>query len=243
MTNDYVNDFNTTVQTYYKELKKCNPISREEEKELFKKIKNENSLSARNKILSSNLKFVFDIAKRYRGRGVSMEDLISEGNLGLTKAIDKFDVEKDIKFISYAVWWIRQYISDFIKKTNEKDNNEFSNDEQMNTKVKCNELFDEEDETFTFSEVVMSNEKEELEKELSKNRKIIIEKLLSKLPTNGQFIMKCYYGIGINKAMTLTEIGERLNLSAERVRILKKKYMRFLRSEIMLEENLSLVYH
>ena len=55
--------------------------------------------------------------------------------------------------------------------------------------------------------------------------------------------MKCYYGIGINKAMTLTEIGERLNLSAERVRILKKKYMRVLRSEIMLEENLSLVYH
>ena len=80
MTNDYVNDFNTTVQTYYKELKKCNPISREKEVELIKKAK-KNDLKAKNTILSSNLKFVFDVAKNYKGCGVPLEDLISEGNL------------------------------------------------------------------------------------------------------------------------------------------------------------------
>ena len=100
--NVYVNDFNTTVQTYYTNLKKYKPISREKEKELFKLIKN-NNIEAKNELLESHLKFVFNVAKKYKGKGVPLEDLISEGNMGLTKAIEKFDDEKGVKFISYAV--------------------------------------------------------------------------------------------------------------------------------------------
>ena len=104
MANLYVNDFSTTVKTYYDELKKYKPISREKEKELLIKAKN-GDLNAQNEILTSNLRFVFNIAKRYKGNGAAISDLISEGNLGLVKAIQKFDPEKDVKFISYA-WFV-----------------------------------------------------------------------------------------------------------------------------------------
>ena len=101
------NDFSDTVKTYYQELKRYNPLSKEYERELMVKAKT-GDIEARNKILSSNLRFVFDIAKKYRGHGIDISELISEGNKGMIKAIDKFDLEQDVKFYSYAVWWIRQ---------------------------------------------------------------------------------------------------------------------------------------
>ena len=107
--NNYVNDFNETVGFYYKELKSCKPLSREEEMECILKAK-KGDITARNKVLKANLRFVFDIAKVYKGSSVSIDDLIAEGNMGMIKAIDKFDVDFGTKFISYAVWWIREYI-------------------------------------------------------------------------------------------------------------------------------------
>ena len=113
--NQHVNDFTDNVRVYYNELKKYKPISRKEEKRLIKLYKN-GSLMAKNKLLESNLRFVFDIARKYTGRGVPICDLISEGNLGLIKALDKFDNSKNVKFISYAVWWIKQAMLDSISK-------------------------------------------------------------------------------------------------------------------------------
>ena len=115
MANQYVNDFSTTVKTYYDELKKYKPISREKERKLLFKAKN-GDLDAQNEILTSNLRFVFNIASRYKGQGAAISDLISEGNLGLVKAIQKFNPERDVKFISYAVWWVRNSMQEFIKK-------------------------------------------------------------------------------------------------------------------------------
>ena len=112
--NNYVNDFNEAVVNYYESLKKCKPVSREEERRLVKLAK-QGDILAKNKILESNLRFVFNVAKNYRGCGISINELISEGNMGLIKAIDKFDESKDVKFISYAVWWIRQGIQAYIK--------------------------------------------------------------------------------------------------------------------------------
>ena len=97
------------LSTYLKEISKIPLLTREEENELALKAKNGDK-AAREKIASANLRFVVNIAKKYRHSGMDMTDLISEGNVGLLTAIDKFDAQKGCHFISYAVWWIRQSI-------------------------------------------------------------------------------------------------------------------------------------
>jgi RNA polymerase primary sigma factor len=97
------------LATYIHELDNCAPIAREEENEVAKKAASGDA-EARNKLIKSNLRFVVSIAKRYQGRGLNLDDLISEGNLGLVTAADRFDPDKGHHFITYAVWWIRQAI-------------------------------------------------------------------------------------------------------------------------------------
>jgi len=97
------------LQNYLREISKYPPLSREEEHELGVKARN-GDIDAMNRLIQANLKFVVKIATRYQNRGLSLSELISEGNIGLIKAIEKFDPEKDIKLISYAIWWIKQRI-------------------------------------------------------------------------------------------------------------------------------------
>ena len=96
-----------SLENYYKEVGKIGLISAEEEIKLARRIK-ENDLSAVNKLVRSNLRFVISVAKSYQHFGLALEDLINEGNLGLVKAAHRFDETRGFKFISYAVWWIRQ---------------------------------------------------------------------------------------------------------------------------------------
>lgn len=242
MENIYVNDFNTIVKTYHKELSKYNTISREEEKELIIKAKN-NNLEAKNKIITSNLRFVFNVAKKYRGKGVDFEDLISEGNIGLTNAIEKFDVEKNVKFISYAVWWIRHSILDLLARKQKISSIEFSECDEFNKKIYENGLNDEYDDCLTKSEMIYSNEYDECEKELDLNRKEVISILLKKLSPNGQFIIKHYYGIGLKKSFTIEEIGKMLNLSPQRIHKIKEKQLKILRSELLMSDELIDLLH
>lgn len=97
------------LQNYLNEISKYKTLTREEEHELAMKA-NAGDKEALNKLIQSNLKFVVKIATRYQNRGLSLSELISEGNIGLIKAIEKFDPSKDIKLISYAIWWIKQRI-------------------------------------------------------------------------------------------------------------------------------------
>ena len=97
------------LQKYLNEIAEFDTISREEEKKLAKRAK-KGDQEAINKLIRANLKFVVKIASRYQNRGLKLSELISEGNMGLIKAIEKFDPSKDIKLISYAVWWIKQRI-------------------------------------------------------------------------------------------------------------------------------------
>ena len=103
MSNDNI------LSIYLNEINKIPLLTREEENSLALKAKNGDK-AAREKIVSANLRFVVNIAKKYRHCGMDISDLISEGNVGLLTAIDKFDAEKGCHFISYAVWWIRQSI-------------------------------------------------------------------------------------------------------------------------------------
>ncbi|MBN1327225.1 MAG: RNA polymerase sigma factor RpoD/SigA [Candidatus Cloacimonetes bacterium] len=97
------------LQSYLNQIAKIEPLSREEEQELATKAK-KGDKEAINKLVQSNLKFVVKVASRYQNRGLSLAELISEGNMGLIKAIEKFEPEKENKLISYAVWWIKQRI-------------------------------------------------------------------------------------------------------------------------------------
>lgn len=97
------------LQNYLNEISIYPTLTREEEQSLAQEAKNSNQ-EAKNQLIKANLKFVVKIASHYQNRGLSLSELISEGNMGLIKAIEKFDPSMDIKLISYAVWWIKQRI-------------------------------------------------------------------------------------------------------------------------------------
>ncbi len=107
ISNDYCPD---SVKIYLNEISKYPLLTVDEEKDLANKISN-GDLSAKNRFIECNLRLVVSVAKRYVGRGLSFQDLIQEGNLGLMKAVDMYDVSRGFKFSTYATWWIRQTIS------------------------------------------------------------------------------------------------------------------------------------
>lgn len=113
---DENNDVNL-VSLYLSDLRKHTLLSKEEEAELLRKIKDENDEAAKTKLVLSNLRLVISVAKKSLGNGLPLIDLISEGNIGLLKAIDKFDNTKGHRFSTYAVWWIRQSIKKAIINT------------------------------------------------------------------------------------------------------------------------------
>lgn len=98
------------VSLYLSDIRKYSILSREEEEELLQKVK-EGDLEAKNKLIVCNLRLVISVAKNYMNKGMTLIDLISEGNFGLIRAIDKFDAERGFRFSTYAVWWIKQSIS------------------------------------------------------------------------------------------------------------------------------------
>lgn len=107
-----MSDFNESL--YFRDLNKHPTLTANEEMALLMIIKNSESEATRNtamqRLIQGNLRFVVSVARKYQGRGLSLLDLINEGNLGLFKAAKRFDIDRQVKFISYAVWWIRQSI-------------------------------------------------------------------------------------------------------------------------------------
>ena len=105
----YSDSDNEVLSTYLKAIDKIPLLTYEEEYELALKAKNGDK-KARERLINSNLRFVVSVAKKFKGQGMPLEDLINEGNIGLMTAVDKFEPEKGYHFISYAVWWVRQAI-------------------------------------------------------------------------------------------------------------------------------------
>lgn len=112
----FTNRDDLSIRLYFKDINKFKPLTPEEETELFIKIEN-GDREAFVKIIKHNLRFVITVAKQYQGQGLPLVDLINEGNIGLCTAVSKFDYTRGFKFISYAVWWIRQSIIQAIYNT------------------------------------------------------------------------------------------------------------------------------
>ena len=106
---EILSDEENTLRLYFDDIADSRPLSREREVELSARIQ-EGDMQARDELVQANLRFVIDVAKNYQNRGLSLSDLISAGNVGLLTAAERFDGTKGYKFISYAVWWIKQSI-------------------------------------------------------------------------------------------------------------------------------------
>ena len=106
---EVLNDEESTLRLYFDDIAESKPLSREREVELAAQIQ-DGDMAARDELVQANLRFVIDVAKNYQNRGLSLSDLISAGNVGLLTAAERFDGTKGYKFISYAVWWIKQSI-------------------------------------------------------------------------------------------------------------------------------------
>jgi RNA polymerase primary sigma factor len=258
-----------SLDRYLQEIGKEKLITPEDEVRLAKEIQ-KGSRKALEDLTKANLRFVVSVAKQYQNQGLSLGDLINEGNLGLIKAAKRFDETRGFKFISYAVWWIRQSILQALAEQSRivrlplnrvgalnKIGKELSKLEQEYERIpSAAELADSLD--MTVSEVadtlkisgrhlsmdapfaqgednrlldVLENEEiPDPDKDLmGESLKVEIERALSKLTTREGEVIRLYFGIGREHSLTLEEIGERFDLTRERVRQIKEKALRKLR--------------
>lgn len=230
--NQYANDFTDTVKIYYDDLKRTKPMTRAKERRLLRQCR-QGSLKARNEIVESNLKFVFDVARRYTGRGVAISDLISEGNMGLMYAIDKFDESKDVKFISYAVWWIRHSMLDAIRRKKLKSLVEVEPDDTYNN-MSVIHSEDEEDEEVKKVDTFFSDSSEEFEREMQATQTKLINNIMSSLSEREEMIINHYYGINGSEKLNLIEIGNKMGITSERARQIKNQGIKKMRSNALL---------
>ena len=256
------------LDRYLQEIGREELITVEEEVELAQRIKRGDQ-AALDKLVRSNLRFVVSVAKQYQNQGLTLSDLINEGNLGLMKAAAKFDETRGFKFISYAVWWIRQSILQALAEQSRivrlplnqvsslnKINKALSKFEQENERMPSSEEIAEilavpqdkvadtlrvagrhvsvdapfaEGEDGSLLDVLVNNDSPNADKELvdeSLNKEI--ERSLSTLTERERDIVKYFFGIGCTE-MTLEEIGEKFDLTRERVRQIKEKSIRRLK--------------
>lgn len=225
MLKNYTNDFDLNAGCYLKEIGINTPLSREEEGYLSKQWLTKKDINARNKLVEANLKFVANIARNYKGLGLSYSDLIQEGNAGLFKAVDKFDPDKGYKFISYAVNWIRQSILEALNKKNSLKSAELPNET-------CDDVIDDKKD-LTINDISLDDVYLDLSDDERRREKDICDVakfLLTGLTSREKYIVCQYNGINEKKPKTLEEIGNNLGITKERVRQINEKAMKKLRA-------------
>jgi len=265
----FTNRESQSLDKYLQEIGKVDLLSPEDEIQLAIKIR-KGDRSAFERLTKANLRFVVSVAKQYQNQGLSVGDLINEGNLGLIKAASRFDETRGFKFISYAVWWIRQSILQALAVqsrivrlplnrvgTLNKIGKAYSNLEQeyerepnsfelaKELQIDANEVTEalkisgrhismdapltQGDENRLLD--VVENEEYPAPDHMlmSESLKTEINRILSTLSDREAEVIKFYFGLNKEHSLTLEEIGERFNLTRERVRQIKEKAIRRLR--------------
>lgn len=257
-----------SLDKYLQEIGREGLIVVEEEVELAQQIR-KGDRRALDKLVRANLRFVVSVAKQYQNQGLSLPDLINEGNLGLIKAAEKFDETRGFKFISYAVWWIRQSILQAIAEQSRlvrlplnqvgsvnkitRELNKFEQEHERKPSVdeiaervdlpedkiadamKANSrhvsmdapIADGEDSSMID---FLSGDSSNTDRELAiESLKAEVSRILKLLTDKEQKVLRAFFGIDGSPEMTLDEIGEKYNLTRERVRQIKEKALRRLR--------------
>lgn len=269
ITKQYTNRESQSLDKYLQEIGKVDLLTPDQEIELAIRIKKGDQIALET-LTKANLRFVVSVAKQYQNQGLSLGDLINEGNLGLIKAAKRFDETRGFKFISYAVWWIRQSILQALAEQSRivrlplnrvgalnKIGKAFSNLEQeFEREPSATELAEELD--MDISEVadtlkisgrhvsmdapfaqgednrlldVLQNDQQPTPDSIlmTESLKTEIERALSTLTEREAEVIKLYFGLNKEHSLTLEEIGEKFNLTRERVRQIKEKAIRRLR--------------
>jgi RNA polymerase primary sigma factor len=261
---------NQSLDKYLTEIAKVDLITAEQEAELAKRIRNGDQI-ALEKLVKANLRFVVSVAKQYQNNGMSLGDLINEGNVGLIKAASRFDETRGFKFISYAVWWIRQSIMQALaeqsrivrlplnrvgslnkiskafseleqKYHREPSVEEIANllditvDEVMNNQqlsgrhVSVDAPFVQGEEN-SLLDVLQDNGEQTPDQGLMEGSlRKEVQRALSTLSERESLVISSYFGLDGSQAMTLEEIGEKFDLTRERVRQIKEKATRKLKN-------------
>lgn len=262
---------NTILSTYLKEINKIPLLSREEEYDLaIKAVAGDKD--AQDKLIKANLRFVVNVAKKYQNQGLPLMDLVSEGNIGLMNAVERFDATKGYHFISYAVWWIRQAILKAVceksrmirlplNRANELVQIDKARKEVDSSKGEENELreiagllnmsqdhvrdilnisrdmvsldvpvFTDRDGN-TIGDFLEDSRYEQPEESMIENAlRDDIDAVLATLTEKEARILRLRFGLNGNRAMSLKEIGDRFNLTKERIRQIEKKAIRRLQN-------------
>lgn len=268
ISKSFTNRESASLDKYLQEIGHEELLSVEEEVELAQKIK-KGDRRALERLTRANLRFVVSVAKQYQNHGLSLPDLINEGNVGLIKAAEKFDETRGFKFISYAVWWIRQSILQAIAEQSRivrlplnqvgsvnKINRELNKFEQEHERrpsvdeiadridlpedkieeaMKANNRHVSMDAPFVDGEdnslldVLADNNMPMADKALvQESLRKEIDRAIELLNDREQKVVRAFFGIG-SPEMTLEEIGDKYNLTRERVRQIKEKAIRRLR--------------
>jgi RNA polymerase primary sigma factor len=260
-----------SLDKYLQEIGKVDLITAEMEVELTKRIR-EGDQIALEKLTKANLRFVVSVAKQYQNYGLSLGDLINEGNLGLIKAAKRFDETRGFKFISYAVWWIRQSIMQSLAEQSRivrlPLNRVGSLNKILKTFSELEQKFQREPSTQELADAIGITPQEVMDNQKISGRhvsvdapfehgeennlldvltdandempdsvllvdslKTEIQRALSTLTIRESEVLSLYFGLDGNSPLTLEELGEKLNLTRERVRQIKEKATRRLKHE------------
>lgn len=269
ITKQVTNRETASLDKYLQEIGKVELITADEEVELAQRIR-QGDMVALEKLTKANLRFVVSVSKQYQNQGLSLPDLINEGNLGLIKAARRFDETRGFKFISYAVWWIRQSILQAlaeqsrivrlplnkigsinkINKTYAKLEQEFEREPNAEEIAEVLDITEAEvkesmknagrhvsmdaplvqDEDNNMYDVLKSDEVVTPETQLLyESLRKEIDRAISTLTTREADVVRLYFGLNGSHPMTLEEIGEKFDLTRERVRQIKEKAIRRLK--------------